>query len=158
MVVFCLVATSCSVAFGEDTEAALRDTADEGALAARAAESVSTDVAAALRDAQARSTSTRIRLDDKWRALEANPSSQAFAAWTAAFEDEHVAHAELLRSEAKAGEALLAVEEYRSGGPLSSIEALRMGILADLALGMISLVEERNEAAASLGETQTKVL
>ena len=172
VVVICLVATSCSVAFGDDTEAALLDAADEAALATRAAESVNTAAAAALRDAQARSTSARVRMDDAQRALEANRSSRAFAEWTAAFEDGQAASAELLRSEATAGEAhraswkaqlmwveaLLAVEEHRSGGPIPSIEELRMGILADLAREMISLVEERNKAAVSLGATQTRLL
>ena len=171
-VVICLVASSCSVAFGDETESALLDAADEAAVAVSAAASVSAAAWAALGDAEARATSAQIKQDEKRSAFEANLSSQAFAEWSAAVVEMQAAVADGIRLELAAGEAnlasweaqlvwvtaLLAVEEHRSGGSNPSIEETYMGILADLAREMISLVEERNEATSALGAAQTKVL
>ena len=167
-----LVATSCSLTFGDDTEAALIEAADEAALAARVAESVNTAAAAALRDARSVLIQAQMRMDDAHRALEANPTSQAFAEWSAVHKDGQLVYEEALRAEVEAGEAhlaswraslawveaLLDVEEHRAGGPVLTIEGLHLEILAGLALETITLVEERNQATATLGAASARLL
>lgn len=167
-----LVATSCSLTFGDDTEAALIEAADEAALAARTAESVNTAAGAALRDAQAVLNAAQIRMDDTQRALETNPTLYAFAEWSAAFDEGIAAQAEAHRAQAKAGEthlasweaqavwmeALLTVEEYRAGGPVLTIEGIHLEILAGLARETVDLVEERNQAMGELGAATARTL
>lgn len=172
VVVAVLVATSCSLTLGDDTETALVKASDEAALAARAAESVNAAAGVDLRDAQAALNAAGIRMDDAQRALEVNPTSQAFAEWTTAFEEVQAAQARAHRAQAKAGEAhlavweaqarwmeaLLAVEEHRAGSPVLTVEGLHLEILAGLARETINLVEERNQAGEAMRTATVQTL